>query len=221
MSEYDSEPVPGLPAHLPAGEVILWQGAPSWKSLARRALHVRKAAIYFALLLAWSVVSALYDGHGLGGAMGSLLWLLVLSCAAVGLLSLLAWLIARTTLYTVTNRRVVMRFGVALPMSINLPFKKIESASLATFADGSGDIPLVLGGEDRISYLIMWPHVRPWRIARPEPMLRALPEASVVAETLSRALAAAADLPERRVSTAEQPPEWTGAEVRPLASAAS
>ena len=37
---------------LPAGEVVLWQGAPSFRSLVRRALHLRTLGIYFAALVA-------------------------------------------------------------------------------------------------------------------------------------------------------------------------
>jgi len=59
------------------------------------------------------------------------------------------------------------------------------------YADGTGDIPLTMIGADRIAYLNLWPHARPWRIARPEPMLRAIPDAARVGEILSGALATA------------------------------
>ena len=49
----------------------------------------------------------------------------------------------RTSVYTVTDRRVVLRIGVALTASLNLPFRQIEQASVRLHADGSGDIPLV------------------------------------------------------------------------------
>ena len=57
-------------------------------------------------------------------------WLVVLGAAAVGVLSLLAWALARSTIYTITRPRVVLRFGVALPMSVNLPLRLVESADL-------------------------------------------------------------------------------------------
>ena len=38
MSEFDTEPVPGLPEQLPEGERLRWQGAPKWAALAVRAL---------------------------------------------------------------------------------------------------------------------------------------------------------------------------------------
>lgn len=223
MSEYDSEPINGLPALPPEGEVILWQGAPDWRSLARRAFHIRKVAFYFAVLLAWSAISTLYDGLGSGAALTSGLTFALLAGAAIAILALLAWLIARTTVYTVTNRRVVMRFGVALPMTINLPFKVVESAALRSHADGTGDIVLRIGGEDRVAFLVLWPHVRPWHLARPQPMLRCLPEAAAAAETLRQALSAAAEPSERRVSPRRRAAAWAeaDADARPLVSAVS
>ena len=36
MSEYENEPIRGLPGLLPKGEYIVWQGSPDWRGLARR-----------------------------------------------------------------------------------------------------------------------------------------------------------------------------------------
>lgn len=193
MSEQPATADHGLPEALPAGEVIVWQGAPAWGAVARRVLHVRKVALYFALLLAWSVASGLYDGLPGGDIARDALTLLPVGGAAIGLLLLFAWLIARTTRYTITTRRVVMQFGVALSMSVNFPFRIIEAASLRRYTDGTGDIPLTLSGDGRLAYLVLWPHARPWQIRRPQPMLRVVPRAAEVAETLARAMTDASD----------------------------
>ncbi len=192
MSEYEFEPIPGLPKPLPAGEKLLWQGAPRWWPLARRTFHLNKVAIYFAALMIWRAGSALAEGQALSNALLQGLGLLTPALAAIGLLALFAWLYSRTTLFTITSQRVVMRFGIALPMTVNIPFRLIDNAGLKRYSDGTGDLPLSTGSE-RASYLVMWPFVRPWRIARPEPMLRAVPEADQVAEILAQALAAAAN----------------------------
>jgi hypothetical protein len=42
--DFAFEPVPGLPAPLPKGERILWQGSPRWQSLARTAYYVNIVA---------------------------------------------------------------------------------------------------------------------------------------------------------------------------------
>ena len=189
MNEHESEPVRGLPEQLPAGETILWQGTPRWGVLARRTFHTRKVAAYFALLLAWLVYADIADGIPGGQIALSSLWLVVGGAVAIGLLSALAWLLARSAIYTITNRRVVMRFGVALTMAFNFPFRRIRAVGLRLYSDGSGDLPISLFDGDRIAYLVLWPHARPWHFAPSQPMLRGVVDAQRVAEILSRAIA--------------------------------
>ena len=64
MTEYENEPIRGLPGLLPAGEEILWQGAPAWQSLARSAFRTRLVAGYFLLLAAWALASAIVTDSG-------------------------------------------------------------------------------------------------------------------------------------------------------------
>jgi hypothetical protein len=192
VNEHDYEPVPGLPTSLPAGESILWQGAPDWETLARRAMHVRQVGFYFGLLVVWGFAAGLADGTPLTQLGLSALRLAALGSAAVGLLVLYAWLSARTTLYTITTRRVVMRFGIAMPITIQIPFTKIVSAGAHVWPNGAGDLAVSLSKGNRVAYLIQWPHVRPWKFARAEPTLRCVPDAATVAQILGRALAASA-----------------------------
>ena len=188
----DDDPIRlrGAPEPLPIGETILWQGAPSWIALAHRAFRVRHVAVYFGALLIWRVTATLEDGGPVTVAATTALWILLPALAAVGVLMMLAWLFAATTRYTITSRRVVMQIGVALPTIINVPFRRVAAAALKTYKSGSGDISLATLGDDQIAYLLLWPHVRPWRFARPEPMLRAVPDAARVAEILARAATA-------------------------------
>lgn len=179
-----------LPEDLPIGETLLWQGRPNWWRLARDAFHLRGVAIYFALLMAWRFAVGLHDGLNVAQATASAFWLLPLACSAIGILMMLGWLNARSTLYTITTRRVVLRFGIALPMTLNLPFTKMSAAALRLEADGSGDIALSLSGRDRIAYLVLWPFARGWRLSKPEPLLRGLPDAARPARLLADALAA-------------------------------
>ena len=62
ISEYGNEPIPGLPAMLPPGEEILWQGAPDWKRLMLSAFHVRGVAGYFGALALFGVVQGAWLG---------------------------------------------------------------------------------------------------------------------------------------------------------------
>ncbi len=190
-TDHEIEPVPGLPENLPSGERILWQGAPRWTGLARRAFHARTVAIYFGLLVLWRLVDGLVGGESVAALATAMAWMLALGLAGVGLLCLLAWLHAWSSLYTITNKRIVLRIGVAIPITMNLPFSVIASADFRDHGDGTGDIPIRIGGEQKVSWLLLWPNVKPWRMSRPEPMLRAVPDAQRAADILSNALLAA------------------------------
>jgi hypothetical protein len=216
--EHGSEPIPGLPEPLPPGERILWQGGPVFASLARRAFHVRAVAGYFALLALWKLAAGVYDGAGWLAAGLDALGLLVPAGLAIGVLALLALAYARTTIFTITDRRVVIRFGVALPMAVNLPFRRIESAAVAVFRDGTADLPLALADPDRVAWLHLWPFVRPWRLARPEPMLRAVPNGAEVARILRAALERAASA--RAEAASSEKRSEPAAEAARLAAAA-
>jgi hypothetical protein len=72
-------------------------------------------------------------------------------------------------------------------VTYNLPLKRIAAADLSTVPGGHGDIALALAPGDRIAWLQLWPHARPWRLAQPEPALRAVPDAAVVARRLTQA----------------------------------
>jgi hypothetical protein len=202
VNEYEHEPIPGLPGKLPEGETILWQGAPAWWPLARRAYHVGEIAGYFVVLLAWSAMATYRDGGSAYDIGRAALLVIGLASVATGMLTVIAWGAARTSMYTITNRRVAMRIGIALPICFNLPFAQIEAAGLKLHADGSGDIPLALQGGQRIAYVVLWPHARPWRLSRSEPMLRAVPDARRVAQILGNALAASAGQPAQPASDA-------------------
>lgn len=203
---YANEPVRGLPGLLPAGEHILWQGAPDWKRLALTAFHVRGVALYFALLIGWALLSGASRAGVLATAGAGLL--------ALGVLAGLAFWSARASVYTLTNRRIVLRIGAALPTCINVPLKVVGTAAVKLHADGTADIPLALTGRERIGYAMLWPHARPWKIGNPQPMLRAVPDGQAVAALIARTLAEA--VPEgRRVAATEGAATASGVAVRP------
>jgi len=200
MNEHDYEPVPGLPALLPPGETILWQGTPNWEILVRRALRIRVVGVYFALLIAWGISGGISVGRAPVEISISALRLGALGILAMALLGVFAWLVARTTMYTITTRRVVMRFGIALPITIQIAFAMIDDAGLHVWSDGGGDIALALRPGQRVAYLVLWPHARPWRLTKAEPAMRGLADAAAVAQILGRALAASAQQPAKPVS---------------------
>lgn len=202
--EYEFEAEHGLPEPLPVGERVLWQGAPDWKLLAVQRFHVRKLALYFLIILSLRFGFAYSDTGSLAKAGLALAWIAPAIVFAMGMWIYLAWLTARTTVYTITDKRVVMRIGIVLTLTLNLPLKRIASADLKSLAGGFGSIPLQLAGTDKIAWFHLWPHCRPWRLARPEPMLSHVANARQVAGVLAQAWAAD-----------------TGLAVKPLAAEAS
>jgi hypothetical protein len=185
--KHDQNQFKELPAPLPAGERLIWRGRPCVHGLAWRAFHVRELPVYFGAFLAWR----LWTLHAGGAPRADYAWAIVATVGPALLSALvlygLAWLFARAATYSVTSQRVLLQFGVALPITMNIPLGKIEGAALKTYRDGSGDIPLKLVGE-RVSHLLLWPHVRPWKLVVSEPMLRAVPQAAFVAARLNEAL---------------------------------
>jgi hypothetical protein len=193
--EYEFEQIPGLPGPLPAGEKLLWQGSPRWWPLARRALYVVPVGAYFLLVALWQAVSMWQlrlswraIAHEVGGS-------LLPGAIAVGLLCLLAWASARATVYSLTNRRIAIRHGVALPIGLNLPLPQIQAVAMSHHRDGTAELALSLPRSKRLSYVVNWPHVRAWHFTRPQPTLRAIAEPEHVAALLTQALAAAGGAP--------------------------
>jgi hypothetical protein len=188
--EHELEPQYGLPERLPANEKILWQGSPDARVLARSAFHIRKLALYFVALVAINAASVVTDGATAMDVLLALVWPAGLSALALGGVWTLAWLTARTAVYTVTDRRVVMRIGIVLTLTFNLPLRTLETAAMRQGPDGHGDIVLALKGPDHIAWLHLWPHARPWHLTRTQPMLRALPQVAEVAALLQKAWSA-------------------------------
>lgn len=183
----------GVEMPLPEGERVLWQGSPGFREMALHAFHARKIAIYFLGLIALtaflnrgapSFVEAMMSSAGLL-ALGGLM--------AVAFAVTVAMLSSRTTLYAITDKRVVMKVGIALPIVLNIPLRVIESVGIKQRASGTGNISLRLANKSRVAYAVLWPHARPWRIRYPEPLLRDLSAIAAVGETLRAALLASAE----------------------------
>ena len=193
--DFATEPVKGLPERPPEGERILWQGRPQAWALTWQALSLPWVAGYFAALAVWRFGS-LIDAMPAGAALAAASPFLLLGAVVCLLLFLVGLVQARATVYTITNRRVAMRIGAALTVTLNLPFSQIRTAALDLRRGGTGTIALDLMGETRLSYLVCWPHVRPWHLRLTMPALRCIPEAARVAQILSEAAEAQVSTPQ-------------------------
>ena len=185
--EHEFEAAYGLPEPLPAGERILWQGRPAAGLVASRIFHLRALTLYFALMLAWRVAVLVHDGASLAQTWRGTLSLALLALVALGILGYLARLAARTTVYTLTDQRVVMRIGIVLTVTYNLPLRQIDGAHFVDLGQGRGEVALQLRPGVRIAYLHLWPHARPWKLTAPQPMLRCLNDAREASEKLAQA----------------------------------
>ncbi len=186
--DFEIEPVPGLPETPPEGEKILWQGKPHWWALASESLMVKWVMGYFVFLGVWRTVR-LIDIVPLGEAIWGSTPFLILGLGVCAFLIFLAWIMAWATVYTITNRRVAMRIGAALNVTLNLPYRWIEAADLDLRKSGTGTIVLRLkdDGVTKLSYLMCWPHVRPWKMNPTQPALRCIKDAERVATILGHA----------------------------------
>jgi hypothetical protein len=186
IREHDEEPLVGLPECLPGGERLLWQGAPDAWMLARRVLHTD-------LVIVWFAVIGMYRLATHWSQTGEWTWSLLAApvlalLLALSILMLLAWLYAKTTVYTLTNRRVTMRFGLAVQITMNIPFSRIVSADVSDFGRNIGNIAFKVEEGARVSHLVLWPNVRPWYWLSPRPMLCCVSDLGKAAELLTGAI---------------------------------
>ncbi|MEM6302204.1 MAG: photosynthetic complex putative assembly protein PuhB [Pseudomonadota bacterium] len=190
------EPIPGLPEEPPENERILWQGRPSARLVARQIFRLRWLTAYFVLIACTQAGLKMYRGSALEDSLEGAALVLGLGAVAIAIFALLSFAYAKTTVYTITSKRLAMRFGVALPMVVNIPLTTVTSADMRRFADGSGDVLFTLNPKKRMSYILLWPHVRPWRFLQPQPSIRCLESL----EGACAALAAAVPNAERKVN---------------------
>jgi hypothetical protein len=188
--DFAFEPVPGLPALLPAGEHVLWRGSPEPWAFTWDVMRLRAVGIVCLGVLAWRIGAGVHDGLSFGTITVSALWTIGLIGLLLGVLVTAGQLMARGTIYTVTNRRLVIRHGVAMPMAINIPFAKVEGAAVSKLAHGCGTVALQMDRTSRASFVALWPHARPFWFLRPEPVIRAVADVEPLARIVADALGA-------------------------------
>jgi hypothetical protein len=193
MSGHDDfafEPVPGLPSELPDGEKTLWSGSPEAWTFGYRVFHIRWVAAFFVILAVSSIFSGFNHGAGTGRVAMTFITLLFVGGLVGGFLMVMGWLVAINTIYTLTNKRLIIRHGVTMPMAVNVPFTKVARADVKVHANGAADISVSLLDGNRLSIFAIWPHNRPWSWQGAAPAMRMVPEGVKVAKILSDALLA-------------------------------
>ena len=153
----------GLPGPLPAGERVLWHGKPERAALLR-------------YLFRWPlpILATAQSGASVAQVLFSPVLLLPFALPVAGLVMASAWALARTSVYVITDRRVILQVGVAFTRTVNIPLELIADVSARERPHGM-DIALTLRSADKIAWLALWPHVRGAQFSHPVPMLRGLP----------------------------------------------
>ena len=176
MTEYEDEPVEGLPDFLPEGETMVWQGRPTVAAMARRVFFIPHLALYFGLLIAGHTLYRLMEGVSAAQVMGTFVWQAGLAATVLVLLAWLARSYAASVMYTLTSERLVIRSGVALPMMVNIPIEQITAADMRVYRDGTGDIVLTPIADRKLHWVLLWPNVSAWYSRPIRPLLRGLAE---------------------------------------------
>ena len=193
--DFKFEPVRGLPEALPEDEHILWQGQPDALRLAKDAWKLNWILGYFIALATYRVALS-STTVPFTEAMGHGIPFLLVGVVAALIVWGIAKVQAKSTVYTLTNKRACMRIGAALTMTLNLPYVCIGNAQAMVRKSGFGTITFEMLGDTRLSYLMTWPHTRPWHFTKTQPAFRSIPDAQRVAALFAEAAETRVNMPQ-------------------------
>ena len=148
-----------LSENLPNGEQLIWQGRPERYALATRAMYLKYIAFYLVALIAARTGYLILDGESVATWSGMLAWQLLASAFVILLIVGLAAVYSRTTRYSLTNERLIIKTGAAITIHINLPLQQITAADLREYSDGTGDITLQVSRAEKLYWLLRLRHV--------------------------------------------------------------
>ncbi len=181
----------GEVSRLPAGERVLWSGAPDQRSLARYFLRERWVLGFVVFSFAIGAGDALqHPTDAVPRLIGVGILSLVLALVAVVSIRLFAWRLAKTSSYVITDKRVFFNIGIVLRADANIPYGIVEGVDLLRRPDGSADLMVTLGGTQEIPWLLLFPHMS-WRGSRRgRPTFRGVREPDAAAAAVVGALRA-------------------------------
>jgi membrane protein YdbS with pleckstrin-like domain len=179
-------------SRLPAGERVLWTGAPDQRALARWLLRERWVMLFVLLSFSLGAADALQHTDGaIRRLIGVATLSAVLAVIAIVSVRVMAWQLERSSQYVITDRRVYFNIGIVMRADANIPYSSVEDIDLRQRPDGSGDLMITLTGAQEIPWLLLFPHMT-WRGGnqRGRPTFRALREPEAAADALVGALRA-------------------------------
>jgi membrane protein YdbS with pleckstrin-like domain len=202
----------GEVSRLPDGERVLWTGAPDRRALARWFLRERWIMLFVLISFAIGAADALQHTDGaVPRLLGVATLSAVLALVAIVSVRVLAWQIARSSKYVITDRRVYFNIGIVMRADANIPYTSVETIDLRRRPDGSADLMVTLRDEQEIPWLLLFPHMT-WRgHRRGRPTFRALRTPQPAADAVVSALRAYAtpsgtDASPAQITVATAPP---------------
>ena len=164
---------------IPSGEKIYWCGQPDWVSLGYCCYGIKYLIFYFlvsAFYVVYKIVTpltletflSLYSSYLFSGFLAGMI------------LFGIAFLSARHTCYIITEKRIVIRTGVALVFLLNLPFKNILSIDRQKLTKNRGNIAFTVRSRKRIPYLSCWPSVKGRGFLSPIPAFRSISDVEAI-----------------------------------------
>lgn len=174
---------------IPDGESILWKGKPSFWGFSWHFFGLKLIAIYLMILsvvfAARLTVTDFYTAFAFD-FLPFLLSGILASC----ILMALAGIQSQSSVYIITENRVIIKSGAALSFLISMPFKKIKAVNLQKRNGSLGTISFELNAGKRVPYISCWPSVRPWKFKNTEPAFSCIENVDEVATILRKSVMA-------------------------------
>ena len=174
---------------IPEGESILWKGKPSFWGFSWYFFGLKLLAFYLIIL---SVVFAarLTVTDFFTAFVVDFLPFLLSGILTSFILMALAKIQSQSSIYIITENRVIIKSGAALSFLISMPFKKIKAVNLQKRKGSLGTISFELNSGKRVPYISCWPSVRPWRFKKTEPAFSCIENVDEVATILRKSVMA-------------------------------
>ena len=174
---------------IPEGESILWKGKPSFWGFSWYFFGLKLLAFYLIIL---SVVFAarLTVTDFFTAFVVDFLPFLLSGILTSFILMALAKIQSQSSVYIITENRVIIKSGAALSFLISMPFKKIKAVNLQKRKGSLGTISFELNSGKRVPYISCWPSVRPWRFKKTEPAFSCIENVDEVATILRKSVMA-------------------------------
>ena len=170
---------------IPNGESILWKGRPSLWGFSWNLFGLKWITLYLSMLSIVSVARFFASDFYTAFYVDFLPFFLSGIFASIILIGLAATQ-TYSTVYVITENRVIIKTGAALSFLISMPFKKIKEVNLQKRGASIGTISFELLSEKRVPYISCWPSVRPWKFKRTQPAFSCIGSVDEVATILRK-----------------------------------